>query len=64
MYVIEGRTSITPKQFLMEKTKQVKRFFQNNRDTKIKMVLVCILELKKTGEETNLYYPRQRIFSF
>ena len=45
---------ITPKQFLQEKAKQVKRFFQSYRDTKIKMVLVCILEHKK--QEKKLTY--------
>ena len=46
MYVIKGVPGITAKQFLQEKAKQVKQFFMDNRDTKIKMILVCNLEHK------------------
>ena len=45
-FVIEGKPGILPKKFLQEKAQKVKRFFKTNRDSKIKMVLVCMMEQK------------------
>ena len=63
-YVIEGKSGIKPKHFLQEKVKQVKRFFQSNRDTKIKMFLVCILEHKKPEKKLMIITQDRGYFHF
>ena len=56
-YVIEGKPGILPKQFFQEKARQIKQFFRNNRNIKVKMVLVCILKHQK--QEKRLTYITQ-----
>ena len=56
-YVIEGKPGILPKQFFQEKARQIKQFFRNNSNIKVKMVLVCILEHQK--QEKRLTYITQ-----
>ena len=63
-YVIEGKPGIRPKKFFQEKAQQVKQFFKNNRNTKIKMILVCMMEHKKQEKKLTIIAQGQGIFSF
>ena len=43
-YDIEAETSLLPKDFFKEKASLIKDFLRNNRNTKVKMILVCMVE--------------------
>ena len=43
-YDIEATSSLLPKDFFKEKASLIKDFLRNNRNTKVKMILVCLVE--------------------
>ena len=43
-YVIDGKPGLTPLQFFAEKVPQIKEFLRNHLNTKVRMILVCIME--------------------
>ena len=51
-YVIKGIPGIMPIEYFREKALQIKDFLRNHRNTKVKMLLVCEMEIK-TIEKSN-----------
>ena len=51
-YVIKGIPGIMPIQYFREKALQIKDFLRNHRNTKVRMLLVCEMEIK-TIEKSN-----------
>ena len=62
-YDIEAETSLLPKDFFKEKASLIKDFLRNNRNTKLKMILVCMVEKeslltyegKKVKDQSKIY---------
>ena len=48
-YIIKGEPGITPFQFFRNKKHILKDFFRNNRNIKVRFVLICMME-KKEGD--------------
>ena len=48
-YIIKGESGITLFQFLRDKKEILKDFLRNNRNTKVRFILVCVME-KKEGD--------------
>ena len=63
MYDIEAASSLLPKDFFKEKASLIKDFLRNNRNTKVKMILVCLVEKesfltydgKKVKDQSKIY---------
>ena len=51
-YVIKGIPGIMPTEYFREKALQIKDFLRNHRNTKVRMLLVCEMEIK-TIEKSN-----------
>ena len=51
-YVIKGKPGIMPIEYFREKALQIKDFLRNHRNTKVRMLLVCEMEIK-TIEKSN-----------
>ena len=45
-YVIKGIPGIMPIEFFREKATQIKDFLRNHRNTKVRMILVCEMEIQ------------------
>ena len=62
-YDIEAESSLLPKDFFKEKASLIKDFLRNNRNTKVKMILVCMVEKesflnyegKKVKDQSKIY---------
>ena len=54
--VLEGEPAIMPIDFFEEKTPQIKEFFRNHRNTKIKMMMVRLMD-KKRQDRSNKKKP-------
>ena len=62
-YDIEAETSLLPKDFFKEKASLLKDFLRNNRNTKVKMILACMVEKeslltyegKKVKDQSKIY---------
>ena len=62
-YDIEAESSLLPKDFFKEKASLIKDFLRNNRNTKVKMILVCTVEKesfltydgKKVKDQSKIY---------
>ena len=50
-YIIEGESGITPFQFFESKISILKNFLRNHRNTKVRFVLVCIMEKMEKMEK-------------
>ena len=46
-YVIDGKPKIMPFKFFAEKATQIKEFLRNHRNIKVRMILVCIMQITK-----------------
>ena len=63
-YVIDGKPKIIPFKFFAEKVTQIKQFLRNHRNIKVRMILVCIMELGEgvengkinTRSESRVYF--------
>ena len=56
--VLEGEPAIMPIDFFEEKTPQIKEFVRNHRNTKIKMIMVRLMDKKRQdrpNKKTNFY---------
>lgn len=56
--VLEGEPAIMPIDFFEEKTPQIKEFLRNHRNTKIKMIMVRLMDKKRqdrSNKKTNFY---------
>ena len=49
-YEIEGSPGVIPIDFFKEKVSLIKDFLSNNQNTKVKMILVCLMEIKSLLE--------------
>ena len=49
-YEIEGSPGLLPIDFFKEKVSLIKDFLTNNQNTKVKMILVCLMEIKSLLE--------------
>ena len=45
--VVEGEPAMTPIDFFEEKNPQIKEFLRNHRNTKIKMIMMRLMEKKR-----------------
>ena len=54
--VLEGEPAIMPIDFFEEKTPQIKEFLRNHRNTKIKMMMVRLMD-KKRQDRSNKKNP-------
>ena len=50
MYRIKGIPGFLPKEFFKEKEPQIKDFFRKYRNTKVRMILVCLMEKQTTSD--------------
>ena len=53
-YVIDGKPKIIPLKYFAEKATQITEFLRNHRNVKVRMILVCIMEI--------LVYDDKRFF--
>ena len=53
-YVIDGKPKIMPFKFFAEKATQIKEFLRNHRSIKVRMILVCIMELQEGVENARI----------
>ena len=60
-YVIDGKPGITPFKYFAEKASQLKEFLRNHRNTKIRMILVCIRE-KQISEKIKKFYVQDKAY--
>ena len=67
-YTIEGKPGVIPWDYFGEKTDQIKDFLRNCRNTKVRMILVCLMERqvidsskisKIVYEQSNAYFQSQ-----
>ena len=54
-YVIDGKPKIFPLEYFAEKATQIKEFLRNHRNTKVRMILVCIMELDESVDGGRKY---------
>ena len=46
-YVIDGEPEVVPEIFLEEKRVLIEQFIKNHRNTKIRMIMICLMEMQK-----------------
>ena len=64
-YTIEGIPTLLPLDYFREKKPQIKDFFRNHRNTKVRMILVCEMEkqiIEDSSEEPILSYDRDKAY--
>ena len=68
-YVIKGKPRIKPKEYFGEKASKIKDFLRNHRNTKVRMILVCEIEIRingisneETNEETKSSYVKDKAY--
>ena len=49
-YLIDGKPKIFPSEYFAEKASQIKEFFRNHRNIKVRMILVCIMEKRESED--------------
>ena len=54
-YVIDGKPKIFPLEYFAEKATQIKEFLRNHRNIKVRMILVCIMELDESVDGGRKY---------
>ena len=47
MYVIDGEPEVVPEIFLAEKRELIEQFIKNHRNTKIRMIMICLMEMQQ-----------------
>ena len=60
-YNIEGKPGVLPLDYFGEKADQIKDFFRNYRNTKVRMILVCLMEnqiVEKSKGESKVIYEQ------
>ena len=64
-YIIKGIPRILPIQYFTEKAPQIKDFFRNHRNTKVRMLMVCEMEkqiTEKTNKEITTSYEHDKAY--
>ena len=59
-YVIDGKPKIFPLEYFAEKATQIKEFLRNHRNIKVRMILVCIMELEEGVENGKINTRSER----
>ena len=64
-YNIEGKPGLLPFDYFGEKADQIKDFLRNYRNTKVRMILVCLMEnqiVKKSKGESKIIYEQNNAY--
>ena len=64
-YDIKGIPGIIPIEYFREKASQIKDFLRNHRNTKVRMILVCEMEVQineKSNEETKTSFAKDKAY--
>ena len=64
-YIIEGIPGLIPIKYFKEKAPQIKDFLRNQRNTKVRMLMVCEMEkqiTEKTNEESITSYEHDKAY--
>ena len=60
-YIIEGTPGLIPIKYFEEKAPQIKDFLRKNRNTKVRMILVCEME-RQISDKSMLYYEQDNAY--
>ena len=63
-YEIEGTPGVIPIDFFKEKVSLIKDFLSNNQNTKVKMILVCMMEIKSLLEYDKISFNTSRAYFY
>ena len=64
-YNIEGKPGVLPLDYFGEKAEQIKDFLRNYRNTKVRMILVCLMEnqiVEKSKGESKIIYEQNNAY--
>ena len=61
-YEIEGPAGVIPIDFFKEKVSLIKDFLSNNQNTKVKMILVCMMEIKSLLEYDKISFNTSKAY--
>ena len=60
--VVEGEPAITPIDFFEEKNPQIKEFLRNHRNTKIKMIMMRLMEKKRQDRSNKKKIIQDKVY--
>ena len=61
-YEIQGTPGVIPIDFFKEKVSLIKDFLSNNQNTKVKMILVCLMEIKSLLKYDKISYNTSKAY--
>ena len=61
-YVIHGKPGLFPGDFFEEKSVQLKEFFRNHKNVKIRMIMVCLMEKEEVLDKLHSYKQKLAYF--
>ena len=61
-YVIDGKPGLFPGDFFEEKSVQLKEFFGNHKNVKLRMIMVCLMEKEEVLDKLHSYKQKLAYF--
>ena len=64
-YVIDGKPGLTPLKYFAEKVARIKDFLRNNRNIKVRMLLICLMErqiIEKSNGKSKIIFQQDNAY--